>query len=400
MTLTLAQPDLRKDSRAAGQSVDYIPIGLTVVLMKPGAGPQLTKGSEGEPPHYELIHRTSFWNKRDTSCEIVVPIASLTNPAAVIEGGAIIVVPSTFNPGEEGKFTLSASVPRQALGGALATCQPTLRPIDFRERFHATSLQGAWKGPTACGRLGTGANAKHNTIYALRFAPPPEKAEVDIFIFLSQPQGGTRKSSKPRRGSRSGGNASAGNNAAKKPDPFLFTGTYVFQGWSAARQIKQAGEVTDNSATLGKFAFQNRGVVSRKVTLPVKKSGPAAAEATEAAVHGEEDSIILLVPCAAENGDEGEYTLEVMSADAEVSLEVVENVPAGKPQKRSEAKVAALDDAIPASANGTSTEKHNRPGKTRKRSKGEIKPSKPGANFSKAKAGMDNLMGDYAALGL
>tara|TARA_A100001015_G_scaffold279064_1_gene339878 strand:- start:1401 stop:3359 length:1959 start_codon:yes stop_codon:yes gene_type:complete len=95
--LTLSQEDrrLRRRSRASStwEPLSYHQIGLEVVRI-----------SNGDPndqvivnKNYKVVAKTSFWNKRSVSLEI----------PPVQKGETLLVVPSTFFPGQHGDFSIS-----------------------------------------------------------------------------------------------------------------------------------------------------------------------------------------------------------------------------------------------------------------------------------------------------
>lgn len=133
-------------------------------------------------------------------------------------------------------------------------------------------------------------------------------------------------------GSGGGGRAAKANGKGKslvrKPGP-LPIGFYVFTDWEAARQVRADGQVVASEAVLDSFKFTNRHTVCRRLRLPRACVKPAAGGAEgkgrtggqggEAGAGGGDEGVVLLLPCTYEAKQEGTFTLEATSADAQVS---------------------------------------------------------------------------------
>jgi hypothetical protein len=98
--ITLSQPDKRQERKKtkdtlAFEKLNYNQVGVEIVSMEAGVGsPELVTGK------YKCLKKTSFWNKRDVSLELQITDALVNTD--------IVLVPSTYYPGQEGAFTLSA----------------------------------------------------------------------------------------------------------------------------------------------------------------------------------------------------------------------------------------------------------------------------------------------------
>lgn len=100
VSVTVSQPDARRDTRSTpGARMTYPQMGLTLLVQDfvPGVA---TDALCCTPNRYEVLQKTSFWNKRDVS--MVFGICELA------EGKEYRVVPSCFFPDDPamGRFTL------------------------------------------------------------------------------------------------------------------------------------------------------------------------------------------------------------------------------------------------------------------------------------------------------
>ena len=75
---------MQDDQRGQEDPIDYPPIGLTVISV-----PQMSPVMMVAGAPYEVLLKTTFWNKREISARVRLPASPNT----------CIVVPSTFFPG-------------------------------------------------------------------------------------------------------------------------------------------------------------------------------------------------------------------------------------------------------------------------------------------------------------
>eukprot|EP00698_Gefionella_okellyi_P009320 TRINITY_DN2363_c0_g1_i1.p2 TRINITY_DN2363_c0_g1~~TRINITY_DN2363_c0_g1_i1.p2 ORF type:complete len:379 (-),score=80.36 TRINITY_DN2363_c0_g1_i1:593-1729(-) len=205
--VTLAQLDLR----AEGDVHEYPQIGISVVTMR---GEQFScKLVNGA---YDVVARTSFWPKREVSCEVKLP------PLA--EGFSYIVIPSTYFVGVEADFTLRIA---------------STEPIDFqplRWPLRSVQLSGEWKGANAGGRFKTASTTFcANPQYVLTASEP----NTHVYIFLSQ----------------------------DRKEPLVGVGVSVIQQHPPHRLSD-----TSHATLLGEAVFSNAREVCREVTLPAAGS--------------------------------------------------------------------------------------------------------------------------------
>ena len=103
MYLTLSQVD-KRSTRKKTQTLDEFEkldyenkIGIEVMRLKKNTfGPEVVNGK------YDIVTKSSFWNKRDVS------VAFDVTPDMV--GIDLIIIPSTYFPGKVGSFSLSAQI--------------------------------------------------------------------------------------------------------------------------------------------------------------------------------------------------------------------------------------------------------------------------------------------------
>jgi hypothetical protein len=344
VVINLSQPDTRKQLRSAGRSVGYNQVGITVIRPYPGDAGAV--GGQLVPGRYARVARTSFWNKRDVACEVSVrdlvdsAKARRADPGkkgkgkgkkskaekkmrrqeralrAEMFGGAsdsddedeqqetagpLIIVPSTFFPGQEGRYWLSATI----MGGAnreQPQARPTLTAMDISQTFpYSVESGGEWRQGdyTAAGGLNfggkNGINSKYwqNPLYSLRLLANnngrakngDERAprSVRVVVFLSQ-ESVHVKQGQPQL------------------QPFKYIAVHCFDGWAPLQTNKanQSAISPDNlvggSDTDG---YANLCEVSK--VLHVQAGG------------GTDGEPYVLVPSLSERGLEGKFRLHVLS---------------------------------------------------------------------------------------
>lgn len=161
---------------------------------------------------------------------------------------------------------------------------------------------------------------------------------ADVYVFLSQEV--------PKGGSGNGGSGSGGGgrrvakakgkskSPARKAGP-LPIGFYTFTDWEAARQVRADGQVVASEAIFDSFKFTNRQVVCRRLRLPRScmkpamggAKGQAGEKGGEGGAEGDAGGVVLLLPCTYEAKQEGTFTIEAMSADANLELLPVTDIP-------------------------------------------------------------------------
>ncbi|CEM26929.1 unnamed protein product [Vitrella brassicaformis CCMP3155] len=155
--ILLTQPDERRRVREAGLQLSYPQIGLTLIrqhFQPIEAIP--TDAAALTPDRAQIVHRTSFWNKRDVGAAVsLLPPALLQKepsdniPVAENTSPEYRLVPSSYFPNQEGDFTLLL----QWRGGReLLNVACINFPCVTQGVRSCVSVKGQWKGPTAGGR--------------------------------------------------------------------------------------------------------------------------------------------------------------------------------------------------------------------------------------------------------
>jgi len=303
VVLSLSQPDVRTQRRAANLAVSYNQIGICIVTVADGA-------ARLHADACEVVSRTSFWNKRDVAHELL--LRELI--AARATGRRVLVVPSTFFPGQPGSFLLTATL-RGAPPGHCAPPQVHLRPRDVRghvgEVFEAVAtgrwqIQGDGDAGTAGGRASSKnphfwQNPRHFLKLCLRPGPTVTSG-CRVSVMLAQ-------KSQPL--------LAAAEQVGKVAEP-QHIGVYALrgtQGLKAYREAARCGERTalKSADCVGEnFQFARSMEVSRVLEL------------TEQDVTSCTSQPIVLVPCTYNARIEGEYLIHVTSSSpVDLSLDSV-----------------------------------------------------------------------------
>eukprot|EP00667_Euglena_gracilis_P003278 EG_transcript_3289 len=207
--LTLQQAE----QRGQAETIDYHPIGLTVLTV-PELGPTMLTG--GAP--YEVIRKTSFWNKREISLQVSLP--GRPDP--------YLVIPSSFFPGVEMACRLFI---RSSAPLAVARHTPELA--------HICRLDGRWTKQS-----GSYKTVATNPQYTLAVE---KDCVVHVLLWQEPPPGPPRES---------------GNSISERP-----IGCVCYRG------VRRCTKQPDPATKVGDLTFTKYTEVARTLAL-VAAEGP------------------------------------------------------------------------------------------------------------------------------
>lgn len=106
------------------EKINYHQIGVEIIQMhSTSLDPELVTGK------YTVLKKTAFWNKRDVSIDLEITEALVNTP--------ILLIPSTYFPGQEGNFTLAAEWHEDS-------CTHPVNKFPLQSRRSALSPPGPW----------------------------------------------------------------------------------------------------------------------------------------------------------------------------------------------------------------------------------------------------------------
>eukprot|EP01012_Entosiphon_sulcatum_P014777 TRINITY_DN19796_c0_g1_i1.p1 TRINITY_DN19796_c0_g1~~TRINITY_DN19796_c0_g1_i1.p1 ORF type:complete len:531 (-),score=58.72 TRINITY_DN19796_c0_g1_i1:555-2114(-) len=134
--ITLAQPNQRMAIGGKKKEINYCQVGLTVVKATTLSPVVLLE-------KHEVIHRTTFWNKREISTTVD------------LGRGNYILIPSTFYPAQQTDFNLTIQSPQKIQS----------RKLDF-SMYHRDTVAGNWQGQSAAGHQHLELNPNFEVVWA------------------------------------------------------------------------------------------------------------------------------------------------------------------------------------------------------------------------------------------
>ena len=301
--------------------LSYNQIGLEVISLRNNETPHVVLGS------YDTVIKSSYWNKRDVTL----------GPFNVSKDDTLVVVPSTYYPGQISSFLLSAyfQPSASAINGAPRYLSMTDIPKPLKvtsgenlqmasagsvsnESWYTTSIKGAWsKEQRTSGGHGSPSNSHfgQNPQWQICFEKNQVFPAVKMVVFLKNESVSTNDPLVPLEKKRRVG-----------------MGLCLYRGVHCIRSTQEYIELTSDQV-IGKVTYSNALEIARSETLHrgaalnfenlVEKEEEEEEEDKESGQskvtkEGGDEPILLVAACYKE-GDEAPFTVEIVS-NAPLSL--------------------------------------------------------------------------------
>ena len=356
--VSLSQPDLRRTARSTGEDLSYHQIGIEIAELKSIS--YLPDGDAKDPPcspalaqgGYKTVVKSTFWNKRDVATMFsYVTVEKLRMSPLKETWLTFAVVPSTFYPGQQGKFWLGARARKNEcfsryhrIGNKEGETSQELVTLERWTPPHRELVSGRWHKKSAGGPPTATSTFQHNPQYAFTVEG---KEKVSVVIILAHVLEGDDLKKANSKVSKS-----------RSPAICLLKGVSSFG----------SEEKLPEELCVRKVAFTNSSSVVLSAEL-----GPA-------------DGPFLLIPCMYKAKEEGSFRLQVNASAAISALTAV-------------AEGDRKPVPIPAAAEGSSGAGTNKKGrKTKGKRKKRSTMVGGGPNFAQARVGAAQMADLYANL--